>query len=195
MESNSFGILLISSYKSFFDGLSPVLKAMGFNNQFFASDTTQAQKLLMTNDISAIIINSPLKDDLGLELAVKYSSVHSSAVLMSVSTELFRQVSEKTEEYGIFTLPSDTDTNTLIQSLLVFFSAAEKIKKLKTAQKDRLSETTQLKLISRAKMILISNHGMSEEQAHKYIERRAMESRKTKTAIAESIIKSYGNRG
>ena len=41
------------------------------------------------------------------------------------------------------------------------------------------------------KLILMQHFGMTEKEAHKYIEQRAMESRSSRRAIAENIIKSY----
>ena len=71
-------------------------------------------------------------------------------------------------------------------------STAKKLMCLDKTKEKELSRAEALKILSRAKLILISSFGMSEEQAHKYIERRAMEMRKTKNEIALSIINSYG---
>ena len=61
------------------------------------------------------------------------------------------------------------------------------------------SQTTKLKvkmeeirLINRAKMLLMQNMQMSEQEAHRYIEKEAMDRGMKKTAVAEEIIKTYG---
>ena len=46
-------------------------------------------------------------------------------------------------------------------------------------------------VIDRAKMLLISHLAFSEAQAHRYIEKQAMDMRATKRAIAEEILKTY----
>lgn len=48
-----------------------------------------------------------------------------------------------------------------------------------------------MKLVSRAKLLLITNLGISEESAHKYIEKEAMDSRLTRVEVAQTIIKQY----
>ena len=48
-----------------------------------------------------------------------------------------------------------------------------------------------LRLVSRAKLILIQNMSFTEEQAHHYIERRAMDSRRTRAEVALDILKTY----
>ncbi len=50
---------------------------------------------------------------------------------------------------------------------------------------DKLEE---LRLVDRAKCILIALEGMSEEEAHKYIEKNAMDMRMSKKQIAQKII-------
>ena len=50
-----------------------------------------------------------------------------------------------------------------------------------------------IRIIDRAKCILISYLGMSEQEAHRYIEKKAMDMRITKRAVAEGILKIYEN--
>lgn len=147
----------------------------------------------MTKNISVIIMNTPLSDGLGLDFAIECANRKFYAVLMFTKDELFRQIKERLAPFEIFTLSEKTDSDTLSQALLVLISTAKKLSKLTDENDEQDSKARELKFISRAKMILIGSFGMNEEQAHKYIERRAMESRKTRKAIAESIINSYGS--
>ena len=48
-----------------------------------------------------------------------------------------------------------------------------------------------MKIISRAKLLLIVNSDVSEEEAHKIIEKQAMDMRKSRVEIAKDIIKKY----
>ena len=50
-----------------------------------------------------------------------------------------------------------------------------------------------LRIVNRAKYALIQYLGMTEEQAHKYIEQQAMNQRISKRKAAENIIKTYEN--
>lgn len=54
-----------------------------------------------------------------------------------------------------------------------------------------LRESEDIKIINRAKQVLITRLSMSEPEAHRYIEKRAMDMRLTKRAVAESILKTY----
>ena len=48
-----------------------------------------------------------------------------------------------------------------------------------------------LKLIDRAKCVLIANLKMDEKQAHRYIQKRAMDLRLPQRDIAEEILITY----
>lgn len=52
----------------------------------------------------------------------------------------------------------------------------------------KLAEQT---VVSRAKCLLIEFAHMTEEQAHKYIEKQAMDSRSSKEDIASEIVRTY----
>ena len=60
--------------------------------------------------------------------------------------------------------------------------------KEKEKLKSRISE---IKLVDRAKCTLIEYLRMSEEQAHHYIEKQAMDFRLTKVEVAKNILKIY----
>ena len=49
------------------------------------------------------------------------------------------------------------------------------------------------KIVNRAKWLLIGKLGMSEADAHRYIEKLAMDTRQTRREIADGIIKTYEN--
>jgi len=50
---------------------------------------------------------------------------------------------------------------------------------------------TEIRLVNRAKWLLIGELTMSEPDAHRYIEKQAMDNGVTKREIAENIIKTY----
>jgi len=48
-----------------------------------------------------------------------------------------------------------------------------------------------IRIIDRAKCLLISRLNLSEEEVHRAIEKQAMDMRTSKRAIAENILKTY----
>lgn len=62
----------------------------------------------------------------------------------------------------------------------------DEILKLKQKEQER-------HLVTRAKGVLMQYLNMTEEQAHRYIEKQAMDMRSTKKSIALSILSTYEN--
>ncbi|MEE0868610.1 MAG: ANTAR domain-containing protein, partial [Ruminococcus sp.] len=50
-----------------------------------------------------------------------------------------------------------------------------------------------MKIINRAKFLLISCLNMSETQAHRYLEKQAMDLRISKLQVAKQVIQTYEN--
>ena len=50
-----------------------------------------------------------------------------------------------------------------------------------------------MKIINRAKFLLISCLNMTEVQAHRYLEKQAMDQRESKLEVAKQVIRTYEN--
>mgnify|MGYP001110466159 FL=1 len=56
---------------------------------------------------------------------------------------------------------------------------------------ERLQET---KVIQQAKCLLLEHEHMNEQQAHKYLEKKAMNARLTRLQLAKAVIRKYENK-
>ena len=64
----------------------------------------------------------------------------------------------------------------------------ERLEKKTLSIEEKMQE---IRLVNRAKWLLIDRMGLSEADAHRLIEKQAMDSCTTRRAIAESILKTY----
>ena len=64
-----------------------------------------------------------------------------------------------------------------------------RLEKRSVSLEDKMAE---IRLINRAKWLLISNRGMSEPDAHRFIEKQAMDRSMTRRQIADEIIHAHG---
>jgi response regulator NasT len=63
-----------------------------------------------------------------------------------------------------------------------------------TEENEKLKHIVEdMKIINRAKFLLISCLGMSELQAHRYLEKQAMDLRISKQQVAKQVINTYDN--
>ena len=54
-----------------------------------------------------------------------------------------------------------------------------------------MGATLEIKQVNRAKMLLMQNLNMTEQEAHHYIEKEAMNRGLKKTSVAENVVKTY----
>lgn len=79
----------------------------------------------------------------------------------------------------------------LLQTLRVALALQERVQALE-GENSRLKRTLgELKLIDRAKCSLVRHCDMSEQEAHRYIEKTAMDKRLPRRAVAEAILAEY----
>ena len=185
--------LIVTSSVKFFESIKGLMPQRLFSDISLAVNIQEAKKTLMISDISVVIINAPLSDGFGLDFALETSAESPCAVLMFVKPEVYENVAEKVADSGILTLQKPNSPAVVSQTLTLLWGAANRYRRYDENNRRLRSQVEELKLISRAKLMLMEQFGMTETQAHRYIEKRAMDSGQTKKLISESIIKSYAN--
>jgi response regulator NasT len=105
-----------------------------------------------------------------------------------VRSEIYERVCRSVEDYGVLTVPKPVENRNLYAAVKLVTAAAAKLsseeKKIQKLQ-DKLEE---LKMVTRAKFILIEKYRMTEAEAHRLIEKDAMDSRRSKAQVAKEII-------
>jgi response regulator NasT len=73
-------------------------------------------------------------------------------------------------------------------------STHSRIKRIQSEKDGQLKQKIEdIRVINRAKWILISYMNMNEQEAHRFIEKQAMDMRTTRRTVAEGILKTYEN--
>ena len=81
----------------------------------------------------------------------------------------------------------------LVTAIRSVCAANMRLVELKEVNRSLEQKLEDLKFIDRAKIALIKQFGYSEDEAHKYIEKQAMNLRVTKREIAMNILRTYEN--
>ncbi|MBO4897509.1 MAG: ANTAR domain-containing protein [Clostridia bacterium] len=183
-----YSVLVVSSSEKFNATLKELLSSERYSPVKFKTDINSANRELLERKYDFVIINSPIHNDDGIRLAIEVTATKSTAVLVMVKDEFYLTTYERVSPFGIFALPKPTTKQILMLSFDFMASMNERLSKLEkktTSLEDRMHE---IRIINRAKWILIEKFKMSEEEAHKVIEKRAMNASITKREVAEDII-------
>lgn len=157
----------------------------------FSSGGTDARRKLSYKDYDAVIINAPLKDEYGTELAESIIKDSYAGVLMLVKADVFDDVSYAMEKIGVYCLSKPVSAQTFTQGLTVSLATGERLKGLIKKTESLKEKMEEIKLVGRAKLLLITKLTFTEEQAHRYIEKQAMDRCVKKSVVALDVIKTY----
>lgn len=187
-ENRMCSVLIVSGGKKGVDFLRRLLPATDFSPVTAAGSAAEAKQLMIAQNFDIVIINAPLPDEAGHSFAVTITD-RDCEILLLVKNENFDEISYLVGEYGIFTLSKPITGQIFSQAIYFLLKSRRKLQTL-TAENQKLhAKMEDLRIIDRAKCVLISQMKMTEEQAHKYIERQAMDLRSSKRSVAEGILR------
>ncbi len=184
-----YSVLAVSAAPKFNSALSQML--LGLGQPHFVSSVSAARQALAQRHYDFVIINSPLPDDTGLRLSIDVSGGADTVALLLVRGENYEEVSARAAPQGVFTLAKPTPAQTLTQALTWMAAARERLRKLEKKTATIEEKMEEIRLVNRAKWLLIDNLKMTEADAHRYIEKQAMDRCVSKREIALGIIRTY----
>ena len=191
LKERVYSVLIVSAAESFNDALSALLPNSKYSPTHFVSNISAAKRALAERAFDFVIINSPLPDDIGTRFAIDTGSSKETVVLLMVRAELQAEIYDKVAEHGVFVLPKPTSKPTMAIALSWLSSAREKLRKTEKKTLSIEEKMEEIRIVNRAKWILIRELKLDEPEAHRYIEKQAMDRCISKRIVAEEIIKTY----
>ena len=184
-------VLLVTSGEKSRIQWTHLLQEEGFRELDTASNGGEARRLLLSGGWDLMVINAPLSDEFGHQLAMD-AAEDDCGVLLVVKSELWEEVNERVSPDGVLTLGRPFSRGTLSQAMGLLWASRAKLQRYQAENAKLRLKLEELRVVSRAKCLLVEYLHLNEEQAHKYIERISMEERKTRRAVAEEILQEYG---
>ena len=189
IELNS--VLLVSSSVKGLEMLAGFLKTSNSGQFSTAQSGAAARRLLAGCDFDLVVINSPLSDELGDELAEFVTSATLSGVILIVKNDYSDEIASKVEECGVLVLPKPFSRQMFFQQLHLAVASRMRLMGLHRENLKLKRKVNEMKIIDRAKCLLIQHEGMTEEDAHRYIEKYSMNNRMTRGETAHAIAEQY----
>lgn len=171
--------------------LAELLQANLFTEITTVQCGAEARRLLNQKDFELVIINAPLKDESGEELSIRVTDISLAGVLLIVKAENADDVSAKVEDNGVVVLPKPFSRGMFFQTLKLMAATRRRMLGLQRENEQLQKKIETIRLVDRAKCVLIQHLNFSEPQAHRYIEKQAMDRRISKREVAEGILKTY----
>ena len=155
-----------------------------------APSAASARRKILDEEWDAMVINYPLQDESGLELAHMAAAETDTSIIMLLRPEMINELSDRLAVDGI--LPVEKPI--MRQALKSALNLSSYIKNIKQANlrkiRDLEKRIEELKIVGKAKCALALKEGFDEDSAHKYIEQTAMDRRISLKDAALYILRS-----
>lgn len=168
--------------------LSSALEELGADISCAFEDEAAERDL---SDFDAVIISTPLRSEFGLNYTAEAAKRTKGCIILLAKTDIAEDVRGRIRFTGAYVLERPFPKSALIQTLRVALQAKDSIRRLEQENARLSGQIDDMKLIDRAKCLLIQYLNMTEEQAHRHIQKQAMDSRRQQREVAEDILHTY----
>lgn len=183
-------VLIVSNNIKAIDTLSQLVLSSIRAELFFADTLPDAQNRLLKDEFSIIIIVSLNMDKLSYEFASLCAKTN-AGVMLVVKDEPNINVFEDVSKIGVYLFSLSMGRKVFSNALYLLSSIHHRLSNGTTKEKQLQQKIDEIRLIDRAKCLLIQYDQMTEEQAHHFIEKEAMNNRTTRKNIAQIILNNY----
>lgn len=143
------------------------------------------------SDYDAVIVSTPLESEFGLNFVTEASKKSGAAIIVLARADIAEDVQKRIKFTGAFVIGKPFPKSVLINTVKMSLLAKESITRLEQEKKELSKQLDDVKIIDRAKCCLIEYLNLTEKQAHRHIQKLAMDTRRTQREIAEDILRTY----
>jgi response regulator NasT len=186
-----YKVALVSSSEKFNGAMLPLLPKNRFSPIGVYRDAKSARRVISKEKPDIVIINTPLPDDLGTSLALDVSETDGDCILLFTRAENFSELSSVLAPHGVLTLPKPTSPELTEEVVELMCATRERLRRIEIKKSFAEGRMEDIRVVNKAKWFLIEQLKMTEQEAHRYIEKQAMDRCVTKRVIAENILSTY----
>lgn len=190
-ENRIYSILLVSNAEKFNTSFVELTMGTCYEVLGLAPSIQSAKRQLLEQHYDFVVVNSPIKEESGTRLISELAEKSNTVSLIIARAETYESVSSHATSCGAFAMLKPVSAQGIRNALDWMASEREKLRHVEKKSLTLEEKMAEIKLVNRAKWMLIDRLKMTEEESHKYIEKQAMDRCISKKEIAESIIKTY----
>ncbi len=182
--------LLVSGSERGREQLKDLLAGSAYRVSVAVGNGGEARRSLLTAGADLVVVNAPLVDEFGADLACDAAERGLNVILL-VKGELVDEVRAKVNPAGVLTLGKPFSKERFHEALTLLDVFRPRMAKLEDENRTLRMKLEEVKVVCRAKCLLVEYRKLTEPEAHRLIEKEAMDRRLTRRAVAERIIKEW----
>jgi DNA-binding response OmpR family regulator len=170
----SDSILVVCGQRGLGEQLIGLISAAIPGKHLLVTSGAEARRKIGSSEYKAVLVAGKLPDETILELAESLAAGGSSGIMIMVERDVLYDAHESLDGTGVTILVKPLTKDALIHSIMLIVKVKEGGGTLE-----------------KAKLMLIQYKNFTEPQAHRYIQKLAMDKRLPREVAAQMIIKAF----
>ena len=168
-------VLIASSSEQFDAIVKRSLPKKSFPSVESRKSASLARRSFLERYYDLVIINAPLPDENGLEISLDIIDTSNASVLLVVSKESYDDITDRVTDYGVLVLAKPFHWRQIDKAIRFLTAIQNKRHQLEYKMRDLQDKMEDLRTVAKAKCMLIEKKHMTEDQAHRFIGKTAMD--------------------
>lgn len=182
-------IIIFSEQGETLDNITLAAGEFGFG-EISVSENPADKNILAEKGFGMVFINAPVGGVYGLDIAAA-ACRNGCGVILAAPSKHCGEIAKKLGGMNVFILPRPISRNLLLQAFRFVMLTTRNEAEL-SDEKTRLEQKLKdVKLVDRAKCVLVEVLKMSESDAHRQIQKQSMDRHVSQVVIAQDILKTY----
>ena len=157
----------------------------------YRKNAAAARRSILERYYDMVVINMPLPDEFGTELAMDTAENSNIGVLAVVPQGNYEDIQDRTADLGIVVISKPFSGGQMKRVLRFLMAVQHRMHCLEQKAEAARQRAEELQIIDKAKFLLLEKEHMTENEAHRYIGKQAMDSGVSRLRIAERILEEY----
>ncbi len=189
------------------DGIRHVVLIVSASEQFVAmakkslvdcitidikKSAASARRALLEKNYDLIVVNAPIPDETGEVFCLDAVERTNASVLLICPRDVSEDISDHVTDHGVLVLPKPAPHGSLDRNIRFLLATQNRMHRLEKKTLSVEEKMEEIRIVSRAKLLLVEKKHMTEEEAHRYIGKEAMDHGVSRKKIAEAILKDEG---
>ena len=187
--------LIVSAGNNANEYLARHMADLGYTRPAMAASGGEARRQMDAKDFEVIVINAPLPDEFGHELCADAVEKTDAGVIFLAKAAAAEQLLTPLSEEGVLLVTKPFSNTFFLQAIHMAAASNHRLQRLRQENARLQDKISQIRLVSRAKCCLVEHAHLTEAEAHRRIEKLAMDTRRDRTEIAQEILDSYEDVG
>ena len=156
-----------------------------------AKSVAGARRRVLETEYDLVIIDAPLTDESGELFALDAVRETNASVLIAVPPEVYKDMLELLTDFGILVVSKPVAPGQLDKYIRLLTAVQNKLRTLRKEIATVREKMDEMRVVNKAKFMLVENKHMTEDEAHRYIGKQAMNNGVSRRRIAEAILEDY----